>query len=446
MISSTQQGHSPFLQWADDRGPANPFTRLIRNLIRLILITMKGFKENDLSLRSSALTYTVLLSLVPILAMSTALVKGLGGGDQLRDVAYTYLETLEQSSKTPTTTTENSTPQEREEAHPADASLTGHLRSALDTLFEYVDNTNFAAIGSFGIAGILVSVILVFGTIETALNQIWNVTAGRSIIRKISDYVTIMVLMPISINVAFAASAFLKNPTLSDKFGMLIPFAWLEPLILKLVPIFFIALTFYVIYIIFPNTKVRNIPAMVGAVLAAVLWFTVQNVYITMQVGVAKQNAIYGSFATLPLFLVWMYLGWLFILTGAQIAYTLQNLDSYRLLPHHAAPSVQLSAAFDIMRTIREGYSAGTPINRTELFTALMDYDTEIIQEGIAKLETGGLLLSAQESELLVPAGPVSENEKQQIIDTVLGTSTPDTEGGQIGRQVLETAGSEEKN
>lgn len=450
MFSTSSQSRkaSRFLQWVDDRSPLDPFRESARGFIRLILITLSEFKKNDLPLRAGALTYTVLLSLVPVLAMSTAVVKGLGGGDELREVAYTYLETLEESSGTKPEQSiqlDKDLPQGEVEGEVQqdETSLTGHLRSGLDTLFDYVDNTNFTALGSFGIAGILVSVILVFGTIETAMNRIWHVADGRSIIRKVSDYLTIMVLMPISINVAFAASAFLKSRTLSDKFAALIPFAWVQALILKLVPIFFIALTFYVIYIFFPNTKVRNRPAILGATLAAVLWFIVQNVYIAMQIGVANYNAIYGSFATLPLFLVWMYLAWLFVLTGAQVAYAIQNLPGYRLLPYVPIPSLRLSAAFDILEEVRTGFAENVAVTRQNLAEKLSSYDALIVDATITELCEAGFLFTAKESERLLPAGPTSDAEQKHVINLILGTQTPQTEGGEIGRKVLEAASQE---
>jgi membrane protein len=452
MFSSSPQSRSEhastFLQWVDDRNPINPIKESIRKSIRLILITLSEFKKNDLSLRAGALTYTVLLSLVPVLAMSTAVVKGLGGGDQLREVAYTYLATLEESSSTQTTQStieeQTETPAGAEENGQDETSLTGHLRSGIDTLFDYVDNTNFTALGSFGIAGILVSVILVFGTIEKAMNRIWHVADGRSILRKVSDYLTLMVLMPISINVAFAASAFLGNQTLSDKFDMLIPFTWVQALILKLVPVFFITLTFYVIYIFFPNTKVRNRPAIVGATLAAILWLTVQNVYITMQIGVANYNAIYGSFATLPLFLVWMFLGWLFVLTGAQVAYAVQNISTYRLLPYTPIPSLRLSAAFDILKEVRDGFAQKITITKENLAEKLTSYDGIIVEKTIGELCEAGYLFTAKESERLLPAGPADDDEQKEIINLILGTETPATEGGERGRKVLESASHEQ--
>lgn len=419
-----------------------PALRLLHGLVRLFLITTREFSKNDLPLRSAALTYTILLSLVPMLAMSTAVIKGLGGGNQLREVAYGYIDTLE--GPRPPVTPMTGQPGETTilpvpPATPPDT-LTTHLRDAVDRLFAYVEKTNFATLGSFGVAGILVSVILVFGNIELALNAIWHVHQSRSILRKIADYLTLLVLMPLSINLAFAAGALLTSPTLSARFQLFIPFTWLQTLILKLVPVFFIALTFYVIYIFFPNTKVRNRPAMAGAAFAAILWFMVQNAYISLQIGVSNYNAIYGSFATLPLFLVWMYLGWLFVLSGAQVAYACQHLHSYRLLPESALPARRLSAAFDIIAAVQNAFRDSRPLAKEDLDQVLPEYSADLIDDIVQQLKAAELLYVVGSEERLLPAGPAETLGRQPIITAIFGSETGPTEGGHAADRILRSA------
>jgi membrane protein len=435
--------HSSLAKWADKKQVQDPsyFGSALRYLVRLLLIIFNEFQINELSVRSSALTYAILLSLVPMLAMSTAVVKGLGGGDQLRQAAYSYLETLEESNGL--NTTEN-----REEPAPATAdspkntaTLTNHLRSAIDKLFDYVDRTNFATLGTIGVVGILLSVLVVLGNIESAMNAIWKVSAGRSILRKIADYLTLLILMPLSINVAFAASAFLKNPVLAAKMDTFIPGEWLQALLLKPIPIFFIALAFCAMYIFFPNTKVKTVPAMLGATLAAILWFGVQNVYIGLQVGVAKYNAIYGSFATLPLFLVWMYLGWMFILTGAQVAFALQNCKTYRLVPIPDGPSLKLGAAFDIMDRVYSGLLTQQPITSTALTDQLPQHSQSIIGDVVEQLIEAGQLHVSQTDGRLLPAFPAEQYDSGKVVQIILGSDAPETAGGKQSRIAVEAAG-----
>lgn len=416
----------------------------VRYLLRLLLITFTEFNKNELSLRSGALTYTILLSLVPMLAMSTAIVKGLGGGDQLRKAAYTYIETLERSNGIKQIKPSEEPDPAASTNQAVKADLTSHLRSAIDKLFNYVDGTNFATLGSIGVVGILLSVLLVLGHIESAMNAIWKVSAGRSILRKIADYLTLLILMPISINIAFAASAFLENPALASKMDKLIPSAWLQSLLLKPVPIFFIALTFYMIYIFFPNTKVKSFPAILGSTLAAFLWFGVQNIYIGLQIGVANYNAIYGSFATLPLFLIWMYLGWIFILTGAQVAFAFQNHKTYKLVPLSNVPSLKLATAFDIMDRIYKAFLAQKPITINSLPSILPSHSPSIIEDVVGLLVKTGQLHVSKTDNRLLPTLPEEQYDSGMIVKTILGSEGSDTAGGRQSLGAIEAA--EEKS
>ncbi|MFV0437159.1 MAG: YihY/virulence factor BrkB family protein [Desulfopila sp.] len=455
---------SRILAWADSPAHRRPLpVRLIHALVRLLLITWREFGKNDLPLRSAALTYTILLSLVPILAMSTAVIKGLGGSDQLRNLAYSYIASLEQSptdiffDNNPADLVQNSPadlmgdnpvalmeddptpPEESDPRDPLADSLTSHLHDAIDMLFDYVDKTNFATLGSFGVAGIFVSIILVFGNIELALNAIWHVEKSRSIARKVSDYITLIVLMPISINVALAASAFLTSPTLSAHAQLFIPFPWMQTLVLKLVPVVAITVTFYIIYVFFPNIMVKTLPALSGAIFAAILWFMVQNVYIRLQIGVSNYNAIYGSFATLPLFLVWIYLGWLFVLVGAQVAYACQHLDNYRLQPAPPEPALRLSAAFDIMAMAQKSFDHNHSLVQADLEVLERNYPKALLDEVEETLIQARLLHVSTTTGRLFPAGPALATDHRQIAEAILGSGLPDTQGGDTTREVMDT-------
>ncbi len=427
--------------WAEGHGSNGPFGyKLLRLVLRFVLICVAEFNKNALSLRSAALTYTVLLSLVPILAMSTAIMKGLGGDAQLRKAAYSYIDSLtarsESSvSQTPVTEVRGVTPALRDPA-----SLTGHLHSAVDQLFDYVEKTNFATLGSIGVIGILLSVVLVFSYIEEAMNDIWQVSRGRSLLRKIADYLTLLIILPISINIAFAAGALLQSPALIARVDMFIPFAWMQTLLLKAMPVVIITLTFYLMYIFFPNTKVQNLPALFGAFLAALLWMTVQNIYIFLQIGVSNYNAIYGSFATLPLFLVWIYLGWLFILSGAQVAYACQTFRNYRLLPQKTVPSLRLAAAFDAMDCIIASYAQGKAIDTRGISDCLPEYAPILLTEIVAQLCAAGLLHVSRTENRLVPASPDHSDIYQRIVAEIFGTETVETAGGRTSTRAIEAA------
>ncbi len=385
---------------------------VLRPLIRLLLIGIGEFQRNELSLRASALTYTVLLSLVPFLALSTAVIKGLGGDDQMRQLAYSYVNSLEQAepegqAKLPEPGEIKTAPAgegaEEAKGEPP-ARLTEHLHDALEQIFDYVDRTDFATLGSLGMAGILLSVLLVLNHIEAAMNAIWKVERGRTLLRKFADYIALLIVLPIAGNIAFAAAAFLESPALAAWLTVLIPFAWLHTLLLKMVPVLVIALVLYAIYIFFPNTKVETPPALCSATLAAIGWFSLQNLYISLQVGVANYNAIYGSFASLPLFLVWVYLGWLFILGGAQMAFAWQHRQSFQLLPPSSDPALRLACAMAILARVRAALAAGKGLQRQELAESIDDYPTQLSLQIIDELTDAGHLHLSQRDNRLLPA------------------------------------------
>ena len=414
----------------------------VHKLVRIILITFREFQFNNLSLRSGALTYAILLSMVPMLAMSTAVIKGLGGGNQLREVVYRYIDTLEQ---TPSIGVEIPGNEVKEESPPLSSSddlpveLTAHLRSAADKLFDYVDRTSFATLGSFGMLGMFLSVILVLNQIETAMNTIWKVEDGRSLIRKVTDYLTLIVLMPISINVALAAGTILESQALTIHVDRFIPISWIQSLVLQGVPIFFLSITLYIVYLFFPNTKPKAIPTLIGAILAGSLWFITQNIYISLQIGVAKYNAIYGSFATVPLFLIWIYFGWLFVLLGAQVAYAIEKSDRYQLIVKSDAPSIKISAALDLCSAVKRSFQD----KGTDLDSVNQEYPTYSIkqlEEARDTLVSAGFLHHSKESSNLLPSLPPASITSKIVIEAVLGTVTPDSFGGRVSAEVVQAA------
>jgi membrane protein len=422
----------------------SPVLHKVHILTRIILITGKEFVGNSLNIRASALTYTILLSLVPMLAMSTAVIKGLGGGNELKQVVYSYLDTLEETSpltqlgfpdsfktEAPTSPeTESSTAQTQ-------AAITAEFRMAADQIFNYVDKTDFATLGTIGVLGVLLSAILVLSNIEISMNAIWHVPAGRSLLRKVTDYLTFLILMPLSINFGFAANAVLKNDTLLNKVLGILPGPLVQIGLLFFVPLFFITLTLFLIYIFFPNTKVKSGAALIGALFAGTLWFFAQNLYIGLQVGVSKYNAIYGSFATLPLFLVWMFLGWVFILGGAQLAFACQKQHGYQLKALHHSPLEQLSAAYDILNTIYSSYTNKTKLPQKDLPAHCPAYSAALLFDSLQKLIDSQLVASTRKGHLL-PSGPEDKLTYLEVVSSILGDSFPNTAGGKAASDLFQ--------
>lgn len=427
--------------WADRPAPAQLAGSWLHTLVRIALIVFREMEANHLALRTSALTYALILSMVPLLAMSTAVVKGLGGGDQLRQIVHSYIDTLEQAAPAADGGHADSLlePTRHLDDQPEETStrLTDHLRAAADRVFDYVDRTSFATLGSVGILGVFLSVILVLSQIETAMNTIWHVADSRSPLRKIADYLTLMVLLPIAINIALAAGTMLTSETLNVHLDRFIPVAWLQSLLLRGVPILFLTVALYVAYIFFPNTKVKTLPTLIGALFAGTLWFTTQNLFISLQIGVANYNAIYGSFATIPLLLVWIYFGWLFILIGAEMAYAIHHRSTYRLVRQPDVPKTQLSAAFDSYATIADRFNRHQGTTLDDLVATHPCYPPDLLAAVIDLLINGGLLHHSRETDELMPSLPPAASSHQRIIDAILGTRSTDSPGGRTSDQLV---------
>ncbi len=425
--------------WLDKNHPhLSPLRQRFFSASRIIIITLYQFSKNNLSLRSSAITFTLLLSMVPMLAMSTAVIKGMGGGDQLKNLAYKYIDTLEENKGF---TLPQFGLKEEKQKHKIEQkkTLTTWLRIVVNKVFDYVDRTNFATLGSFGVLGILFTALLMLNHIEKTMNVIWEVTSGRSLLRKLSDYLTLLVLFPLSINITFAASALLHHPEISEKLDLLFPFDWIQALVFQAVPIFFITISLCAMYIFFPNTKVKTVAALTGALLAATLWFIMQNVYITLQIGVAKYNTIYGTFASAPLFLAWIWLGWVFIFLGAQFAWAIQNYQRFSFTVIHAEPALQLAAAFDISAVIYRSFKTGQAITSQQILEQIK-YQYTLGKNVLEKLVARRIFHYSQSDDRLLPRSPEQEFDQSEIAKTILGQNAPDTEGGRKSQQAIAAA------
>ncbi|WP_339133936.1 MAG: YihY/virulence factor BrkB family protein [Candidatus Electrothrix sp. GW3-4] len=445
-------------------------TGALRSLFRILLIMVHEFSNTNIALRASALTFSVVLSMVPLLAMSTAILKGLGNGDQMRIAAYHFIDQLDpevsqQGAQDPppqviserasledvpagaaagNAAPENPAP---ENPAPGDAevppSLNRHLHQAIDTIFDYVDNTNFAALGAIGIAGLLIVVIMVLSSIEDAMNAIWHTRRGRSLFRKIMDYLALLVLLPISINIALAGDAVLQSPKIMDYLITFIPSAWVVQMLLKLLPFIFITLSLMMMYLFFPNVRVKTTAAFCGALFGAVFWFIVQRVYVVLQVGVAKYNAIYGSFATVPLFLVWIQLGWMFILLGAVLAYAIQHRNSYQLSGTTSSTRQDLQRTFDILITVYNNFAVGRATSLDQLVEQCQVVNETDLARPLDLLIQGDLLheIDQDEASAFIPSRPLEQVDAARIIQLILGKEgEAESVGGHLADQVVKAA------
>ncbi|MBN2232840.1 MAG: YihY/virulence factor BrkB family protein [Deltaproteobacteria bacterium] len=409
----------------------------LRRILRIACILIRELRRDLISLRSSALTFTVVLSLVPMLALGTAVLKGLGAGDQVREAAYRLIGQVAGPSRPLVSDAPAAA-----DPGAAQRDFAGHLRTAVDQVFSYVDRTNFATLGFAGVLILVIAVIMVLGSIEEAMNAIWQARKGRSMGRRILDYLALMMLFPVVVNVGIGTSAALHSPALLGRLHAVIP-AWGATLLLRLLPFLILAGIFALLYQFLPNTKVKFSAALTGGIGAAFGLLAVEKVYLSLQIGVARYNAIYGSFATVPLFLLWIHLGWIVFLAGAELAFAVQVQHRYRPEVESDTPVARLATAFDIMATIRDDFHRREP-TRVAGLAGRIGAGEQPIHEIVEQLLDAGLLRQVENGgDMLVsPAGPPDELPVDMVIAAIWGTGeTPATPGGRLAADLLRAAG-----
>lgn len=316
-------------RWKSENEEKTWRARLILFIIRQLKIlkfAFKGFFEDRAALRASSLTYFSMLSIIPVFALAFGIANGFGFEDKMNEFI-------------------DKTFQEQEQI------ITWIKKMVSDLL----DNTKGGLVAGVGSVILFWSVIQVLNNIELSFNDIWQVKKARSPIRKFSDYLAMMIISPFAI--ALSGSFTVKINQAANNLEFIQP-------IIKLIPYASIWLLFTLVYIVMPNTKVRFKYALVAGIVAGTLSMALQWGYFEFQIGVTKFNALYGSFAAIPLFLLWLQITWLIVLMGAEISFAYQNIENYEFeeealhLNHDNKRILSLLIAQHVIRNFEEGGKA----------------------------------------------------------------------------------------
>lgn len=275
---------------------------LIRQ-VRIIVLAVKGYKEDECSLRASALTYYAMMSIVPMVAMAFAIAKGFG-----------FEQMLETQIK---------------KGFSGDAEIIEMVVQFANTLIE---ETRGGLIAGIGLVILLWSVMEMLSHMEESFNKIWEQKESRTFWRKFSDYFSMMLIAPVLIIVAGGATAFISS-TVNALSGQDSLPGYIGPAIaflMKWLPFILCWFLFTLIYIVIPNTKVKFKSALTGGVIAGTIYQFTQMGYFILQLELIDINAVYGSFAALPLLFMWLRISWIALLLGAEIAYAHQNVHKFQ--------------------------------------------------------------------------------------------------------------------
>ena len=399
--------------WDADYQRLGFIRRTLYSLCRISILAVRGFIGDRCTLQSSALTYITLVSIVPVLAITLSFCKGVGlqrrllnslglqpvvsqivddEGQRRLEITYEII-TAENAESFKAAEANMPAPPfhglggPKTPPHPGVAAqLPAPMQVALANVFTYVDKTNFAAIGIVGVIALLATVIASIKKLENIFNRIWCIERGRPLGRQICEYLVVLLLIPIILLCALSIQGFISSGELYEMLHTTSPAVQrLGNMAAHLLMVLFVVCAFAFLYIFMPNTRVKAGPAFLGGLAASLCFAAVLCAYIKWQIGLAKYNAIYGTFAALPFFLAWLYANWTVILLGAEVSYAAQNHRLLRLakvakpLEPGACHLLGIVIMNEICRTFANGkgpwnagaFAATHNIHITELETAL---------------------------------------------------------------------------
>jgi membrane protein len=244
----------------------------------------------------------------------------------------------------------------------------------------------------------------VLGNIETAFNGIWGIKKQRSLGRKFTDYLSLMLIVPIFYVVASSATVFVAGhiATITQKMAFLGAVAPLILTGLKILPFLVFGGLLTYLYIAMPNGKIHFKSALLGGIVAGILYQVVQFIYIRFQIGVSKAGAIYGSFAALPLFLIWLQMSWRIVLYGAELAFAHQNEQTFEFEQDclNANYETKKLLSLRIAQICISRFAAGLPPLSAEEIAAQLEMPVRLARDLLFHLTAANILTIAQgESE-----------------------------------------------
>lgn len=366
-------------------------------LLRIVVLAVRGFDEDRCQLRASALTFYSLLSIVPVIAIIFGIAKGFGFQEVLEK------ELLEKFS-----------------AHQA------VLTQVMDFAKSLLETTQGGLIAGIGLVILFWTVIKVLGSIERSFNNVWGVQKSRSWSRKFTDYISVLLIAPILFFLSSSIMVFITSQVtfITEKFALMGVFSSLIFFLLKLLPYCIVWILFTFIYIFIPNTKVRFTSALVAGIVAGSIYQLVQWGYIAFQVGVARYNAIYGSFAALPLFLVWLQMSWLVVLFGAEISFSLQNVDTYEFEPDclRVSMSFKKLLSLGITHLLVKNFSEGKPPLTATMITHALEVPIRLVRQVLFELTESGIVSAVVTEDGENPAYQPGRDSDSLTIQYVIDT------------------------
>lgn len=273
--------------------------------LKIFTLSTQAFIHDNISLRASALTLYTLLSIVPVIAMLFGIAKGFGFEQLLQQ------QLLEQA--------------------PEQNAL---IEKLFDMAKNLLDSTKGGVVAGFGLVILFWTVLKVISNIEESFNHIWDVQKSRTVGRKLSDYLSLMLLAPIMLIAAGSISVYVQTQLTSLINAFALPGTIFALKLLSYLSILILWGLFSFVFIFMPNSTVSFRSGILAGIFSGTVYHIVQSLYVSLQIGVTSYNAIYGSFAALPLFLVWIQITWMIVLFGSELSFFHQNIALFQYNQH----------------------------------------------------------------------------------------------------------------
>jgi membrane protein len=378
--------------WQAEPADLTRVKRLLSSFIKIVFLVGRDVIENLVKLQAMALAFKTLLSIAPLLAVIFSILKGFGVHNRIEPVLAEALAPLGDKGQ----------------------EVTSHL-------IGFVDKMSAGALGSVGLVTLFITVLSLMGTIEQAFNTIWRVRFPRKLARRFSDYLSVLLVGPVLVFAALTITATLQSNSFVRNLLALEPFGRVMLMLLRLVPYLILWGAFTLSYVFIPNTRVRLRSALVGGLVAALLWQTVGWGFATFVASSTRYYAIYSSFAILLLFLLWLYVGWLIVLLGAQVSHAHQHIRFYYGERENLArsPAGREKLALHLLLLIGRNFHQGlSPMSITDLADRLQ-LPAALVKDFLEMFQRSRLVLPLADEETFVLARAPETISIKEILDCI---------------------------
>jgi len=414
-LAKTKTAHRKIRDFLEERGLESADHQKLSRFHRFALFCLlvaKSFSRNRCPVRASALAYTSLLALIPMLAVAVNVSSPFLKNDEDHLVSKWVDRIVDSLALTPANqpAVHPDLPEpEREGISPAETEPAALARKHLaETINGFIAKTNTSTVGLAGTALLIFAAISMLASIESTFNDIWGVSQGRTWFSRVVQYWAVITLGPVLLVLA-AGLASGRHFSSTQAFLHHIPL--LGTLLFRLLPVLILFLTFTVFYRVMPNTRVRWSAALVGGLVGGVLWHLNSIASVLYVSRWITNSRIYGGLAAIPVFMVSLYFSWLIVLFGAQVAYAFQNRDVY--LQEKQADNVNQRGrefiALRLMECVGQRFFNALPASGIAEMAEALAVPTRLVQQIIEPLRAAGLVVEvrAEEESAYAPARPL---------------------------------------